>query len=130
MSYSILVVDDSATMRKLIIRYLKLSGFPIQTIYEASQGQEGLDILKQHPLDLVLVDINMPVMDGLEMVQQLRRNPETQKLPVLYISSESSATRIESLLEQGAGVVHKPFTPEELLENIQLILQASLGEEL
>lgn len=118
MPLNILVVDDSAVMRKMLVRMLGLCGVPIGEIAQAGNGLEGLDALAKGKYGLVLVDINMPVMDGDQMVRAMRKNPEWEKLPVIYISSESSATRIEMLIRSGAGFVHKPFVPEILRETI------------
>jgi two-component system chemotaxis response regulator CheY len=118
MALNILVVDDSVIMRRMLIRTLGLCGVPIAAITEATNGQEGLDALAKATYDLVLVDINMPVMDGDQMVKAMRCKPEWAKLPVIYVSSESSTTRIEMLIASGAGFVHKPFMPEILRETI------------
>ncbi len=114
MALNILVVDDSMVMRAMIIKVLRLSKLPLGEIHEASNGQEGLKVLEGHWIDLALVDINMPVMDGEEMINRLRENPDTAALPVLIISTEGSETRKEALTQKGASFVHKPFTPETL----------------
>lgn len=120
MALNILVVDDSSVMRKMLIRTLGLCGIPVGDISQAGNGQEGLEALeKKGGINLVLVDINMPVMDGESMVQAMRLNPTWAKIPVIFISSESSASRIEMLIRSGAGFVHKPFAPESLRETIQ-----------
>jgi len=75
-------------------------------------------VLDDHWIDLALVDINMPVMDGGEMIERLRQNPATADLPVIIVSTEGSETRKEVLLQKGVGFVHKPFTPESLREAI------------
>ncbi len=118
MALNVLVVDDSAVMRSMIIRTLNLCGVPLGNIYQASNGAEGLDVLSNNWVDLAMVDINMPVMNGEEMIDRVRATPETSDLAVVVVSTESSETRIESLREKGAGFVHKPFTPELLREII------------
>jgi two-component system, chemotaxis family, chemotaxis protein CheY len=115
---NILVVDDSAVMRAMIIKTLGLSGIQIGEILQAGNGREGMKAIEDHWIDLVLVDINMPVMTGIEMVEQLRANPETKDLAVIVVSTEGSESRIETLRQQGAGFVHKPFTPEILRDKI------------
>jgi two-component system chemotaxis response regulator CheY len=112
MALNVLVVDDSAVVRTMISRTLRLSGLPLGEIYECANGQEGLEALERNWIDLVLVDINMPVMNGEEMIQKLRANPAMADLPVIVVSTEGSQTRIERLQAQGARFVHKPFTPE------------------
>jgi two-component system chemotaxis response regulator CheY len=114
MALNILVVDDSLLMRKMIIKTLHLSGIPLGEIYQAANGQEGLQILQEEWVDLLLVDINMPVMNGEVMIDRVRHNPETATLPIIVISTEGSQTRIDLLQKKGAGFVHKPFSPEEL----------------
>jgi two-component system chemotaxis response regulator CheY len=103
----------------MIIKTLKLiRGLPLGEIHEAANGQEGLEKLDAHWIDLALIDINMPVMTGLEMIEQLRQDPEVKDLAVIVVSTEGSAARIEMLQQQGAGFVHKPFSPELLREQI------------
>ena len=119
MALNVLVVDDSAVMRKMIIRSLQLSGLPIGRISEAGNGKTGLEILEQEWIDLVLIDINMPVMNGEEMIEQIRGNEQTKDLPIIVVSTESSESRIEMLQKQGAGFVHKPFNPTTLRETIK-----------
>ncbi len=112
MPLNVLVVDDSAVMRQMIIKTLNLSGLPIGEVNEAANGREGLDALNEHWIDLVLVDINMPVMNGEEMIERMRENPDMRDLPVMVVSTEGSRTRIERLEQKGIKFIHKPFTPE------------------
>lgn len=118
MKLNILVVDDSAVMRKMIIRTLNMCGIGVGEIYEASNGREGLVQLDEHWIDLLMIDINMPVMDGMEMLDRVRSNPETRDIPVLIVSTESNEQRIDSIYKLGAKFVHKPFTPELLKDEI------------
>jgi two-component system chemotaxis response regulator CheY len=118
MSLNVLVVDDSAVMRSMIIKVLRMCGVPLSEVYEASNGEEGLRAINEHWIDLALVDINMPIMTGDEMIDHVRRGPDTKDLPVIVVSTESSESRIEMLRRQGAGFVHKPFSPEILRETI------------
>jgi len=118
MALNVLVVDDSTVMRTMIIKTLRLSGLELGDIHQASNGQEGLQILENNWVDLALVDINMPVMSGEEMINKVRQNPEISDLPVVVVSTESSETRIEMLQKMGAEFVHKPFTPETLRATI------------
>jgi two-component system, chemotaxis family, chemotaxis protein CheY len=115
---NVLVVDDSAVMRQMVIKTLKLCGVALGEIHQASNGLEGLKVLEEHWVDLVLVDINMPVMNGEEMIARLRANPETERLPVIVVSTDGSQTRIEMMQRIGAGFVHKPFSPEVLRDTI------------
>lgn len=118
MNFNVLVVDDSAAMRAMIIKTLRMSGVPLGAIYQAGNGQEGLQALEENWVDLALVDLNMPVMNGEDMISQVRQQPNTAHLPIVVISTESSETRIASLRAQGTGFIHKPFKPEEIREQI------------
>lgn len=118
MAFNVLVVDDSSVMRAIIIRTLNLSGLPIGEIYEAGNGQAALGVLESSWVDLALVDINMPVMNGEELIERMRANPAMADLPVIVVSTESSQTRINSLRGKGIQFIHKPFTPEKLKETI------------
>ena len=112
--HDVLVVDDSAVMRAMLIRVLRVSGLPIGTVYEAGDGQSALALLAAHPVDLALVDINMPVMTGDELLDRIRADERTRRLPVVIVSTERSDTRIESFERRGAAYIHKPFTPEQI----------------
>jgi two-component system chemotaxis response regulator CheY len=118
MALNILVVDDSSVMRAIIIKTLRLSQLPLGEVHEATNGQDALKVVEGHWIDLALVDINMPVMDGEEMINRLRQNPATADLPVIIVSTEGSETRKEALRQKGAGFVQKPFTPETLRDAV------------
>ncbi|MEO1021338.1 MAG: response regulator [Bacteroidota bacterium] len=118
MAINILVVDDSAVMRSMIKKTIRSSNLDVGDIHEAANGQEGLDVLSQNWLDLLFIDVNMPVMDGIEMLTRVRENPETSDMPVLIVSTESNNERIKLIHSKKAGFVHKPFTPEKLKESI------------
>ncbi len=118
MALNVLVVDDSSVMRAMIIKTLKLCNLSLGEIYQASNGQEGLILLENNWIDLALVDINMPVMTGEQMIEAIRENPDTTDLAIIVVSTESSETRIDNLLEKGVKFIHKPFTPEMLRETI------------
>lgn len=122
MAINILIVDDSAVMRSMIKKTIIQSNLDIGDMHEAANGKEGLDILNEHWFDLLFIDVNMPVMDGMEMLHEIRENPETSDTPVLIVSTESNAQRIEIINKHNAGFVHKPFTPEVLREKILAVL--------
>jgi two-component system, chemotaxis family, chemotaxis protein CheY len=122
MAVNVLVVDDSGVMRSMIVKTLRLSGLQIGDIQQAADGQEGLNALSEHWIDLVLVDINMPVMDGEEMIDRMRENSEYIDTPVVVISTEGSEVRVERLREKGALFIHKPFTPEKIRDTIKELL--------
>lgn len=118
MELRVLVADDSAVMRAMIVKSLRLAGLPLGDVYQAADGAEALRLLEEHWVDLALVDINMPVMNGEALIEQVRARPETADLRVVVVSTESSDTRIARLRSLGAGFVRKPFTPESLRQTI------------
>ena len=118
MFFNVLVVDDSAVMRAMIVRTLRLSGLPLGDVHEAGNGEEALARLRESWVDLMLLDINMPIMNGEEVIDHLRADPETADLKIIVVSTERSDARIERLAAKGADFVHKPFTPEMLRDAI------------
>ncbi|MBW2123554.1 MAG: response regulator [Deltaproteobacteria bacterium] len=113
MALNILVVDDSQTVRAVIAKTLQLAGVPVNELHQASNGKEALDILDDHWIDLVFADINMPVMTGIEMIERMSQDGLLGTIPVVVVSTEGSASRIEELKSKGVRVyVRKPFTPE------------------
>ena len=122
MPINVLVVDDSAVMRAMIIKTMKAAEIALGDVHQAANGQEGLDILDQYPVDLALVDINMPVMPGDVMIDRIRANRRTQDLPIMVISTEGSEGRIQELLTKVDGFLQKPFTPAALRESLNVLL--------
>jgi two-component system chemotaxis response regulator CheY len=115
MPYKVLIVDDSPSMRKIIRRVITLSGFEATTCLEAGDGLEALTVLDSSAVDLVLTDINMPNMNGEELVARLAADPRRSTIPVLVISTDRSEERIRKLIMLGAcGYITKPFVPETL----------------
>ena len=113
MALNILVVDDSRTVRAVIRKTLELAEVPVNELHEAANGQEALDILQDQWIDLVFADINMPVMTGIEMVDEMSSRGMLKTVPVIMVSTEGSTTRIEQLKAKGVSAyVRKPFTPE------------------
>lgn len=119
MAYNVLVVDDSVVMRSIIIKTLRLSGVGLDYVHEAGNGEEGLAQLRKHWIDFALVDINMPVMDGEEMIDRVRADAEMGDLPIIVVTTESSDTRIESLKNKGVRFIHKPFDPTILRDVVR-----------
>jgi two-component system chemotaxis response regulator CheY len=119
MALNVLIVDDSGVMRAMILKTMKMAGLPLGEVHQAGNGQEGLDVLGENWIDLVIVDINMPVMNGEEMIDSMRANPEFADTPTVVISTEGSETRIERIRQKGARFIHKPFTPETIRDTIQ-----------
>lgn len=125
MPHNILIVDDSAVTRAMIKRTIKLSDLPVENFFEAGHGQAALEVLASQAVDLVLADLNMPVMDGVEMTQRMRHNQATRDIPVIIVSAEPNLHLLEELLQQGVqGFVRKPFTPE----NVRHVISQTLGE--
>jgi two-component system chemotaxis response regulator CheY len=123
MSYNILIVDDSSIVRKVFRKTLALSGVPTGEVLEAENGLKGLESIESNWVDLVFLDINMPVMNGVEFIKNLRSNPEHAEIPVVIVSTEGSQTRIQELNEYGVkAYLRKPITPEQLSDTIQSIL--------
>ncbi len=118
MAMNILIVDDSSVMRAMIQKTLRMTGLPLGEIHQAGNGKEGLAILEDHWIDLVIADINMPVMNGEEMIDRIQANPATENTPIVVVSTEGSQTRIERLTHKGVRFIHKPFTPETIRDTI------------
>lgn len=124
MAYTILIVDDSVLTRTAIKRILGMIDIPVGQILEAPDGLVALNILDCQPVDLVLADLNMPQMSGIELIHQMRRQKNHAEVPVVMVTTESSSTRIKELLSKGVrDYLHKPFTPEEF----RLVISRHLG---
>jgi two-component system chemotaxis response regulator CheY len=114
-----LIVDDSSVMRKIVERALRQAGLDSMHVYEAGNGAEGLEILRSSQVDLILSDINMPAMDGLEFLKQIRDQKLAQGVPVVMITTESSEEHVKQAIAAGArGYIRKPFTPEQVKERV------------
>jgi len=125
MSYNVLIVDDSSTARSVIGKTLGLSGVPLGQVLYAVNGKEALEILASNWVDIVFADINMPVMNGIELIERMEADGLLKSIPVVVISTEGSATRMDALKAKGIkGYIRKPFSPE----NIKKILLEILGE--
>ena len=115
MAYNILIVDDSKSMRRVILKTLQLSGFQLGECLEASNGQEALDILEGKWVDLILCDVHMPVMDGFGFIRSLKDRDIGRNTPVVYVTIEANEDRLNELMSLGArGYIRKPFRPEEI----------------
>jgi two-component system, chemotaxis family, chemotaxis protein CheY len=123
MAFTVLIVDDSPAMRSFVKRVLELSGFEMGTCFEAANGSEAFDLLKDEWVDVILTDINMPVMNGEEFVQNLAGHESFGSIPVLVISTDRTDDRVRQMIALGAkGYVKKPFQPEELREELERVL--------
>ena len=120
----VLIVDDSSVMRKIVERSLRQAGLEIVQVLEASNGAEALVVAQNSALDLILSDINMPVMDGLEFVRRLRNVENAKNVPVIMITTEAGESAVVQALSNGArGYIRKPFTPEQIKERIAPLLE-------
>jgi two-component system chemotaxis response regulator CheY len=118
-----LIVDDSSVMRKIVERSLRQAGLDLSSVSQAGNGAEALGILDTNPVDLILSDINMPVMDGLEFVRQLQTMEKLRDIPVVMITTEGSESNVVQALSLGAkGYIRKPFTPDQVKEHLLPVL--------
>jgi two-component system chemotaxis response regulator CheY len=119
MPLDVLIVDDSAAIRKILLRVLKQADVPIGEVLEAGDGVEALEKLKTKKVGLVLSDINMPNMDGLQLLSHLRNNPDYRSVPVVMITTEGSQNKVLEAVNLGAaGYVRKPFTADQIKEKL------------
>ena len=118
-----LIVDDSSVMRKIVERSLRQAGLDPLVVNEAGSGSEGLELLKNRQVDLILSDINMPVMDGLEFLRQVRTQNLAPGVPVVMITTESSEEHVRQAIQDGAqGYIRKPFTSDHVKERVLPLL--------
>jgi len=118
-----LIVDDSSVMRKIVERSLRQAGVNLTQVLEAGNGAEALGVLQESQVDLILCDINMPVMDGLEFVKQLSGVENGKGVPVVMITTEGSESHVVQAISAGArGYIRKPFTPEQVKEHVIPVL--------
>lgn len=123
----VLIVDDSSVMRKIVERALRQAGLDIGEVVEASNGAEALAEVQKGSLDLILSDINMPEMDGLEFLKSVAGVEAVKGVPVVMITTEGSEARVVEALSAGArGYLRKPFTPEQVKERVTPLLAAAV----
>jgi two-component system chemotaxis response regulator CheY len=128
MDLNVLIVDDSAAIRKILVRVLSQTDLPIKNLHEANDGSEALKILENNEISLVLSDINMPNVDGLELLTKIRATPKWKQLSVVMITTEGSQAKVMEAVQLGAkGYVRKPFTAEQIKEKVLACLK--LGDE-
>jgi two-component system chemotaxis response regulator CheY len=119
----VLIVDDSAVMRKIVERSLRMAGVELENVMEANDGWEALALARETRADLVLCDINMPGMDGLEFVRQLASLENGRGVPVVMITTEAGQGRVGEAFSCGArGYIRKPFTPDQIREQVAPLL--------
>lgn len=120
----VLIVDDSSLMRKMIEHSLRHAGVPLAEVLNAGNGEEALCSLKDRPVDLILCDINMPVMNGLELLQTLCSLGIARGVPVIMITTEGGEQEVLKALAYGAsGYIRKPFAVKQVREQILPLLE-------
>ena len=121
----VLIVDDSSVMRKIVERSLRQAGMDIKEVFEAGNGVEALARVQLTRVDLILSDINMPTMDGLEFVRQLQAVENATGVPVVMITTEAGEAHVVQALSHGArGYIRKPFTPDQIRDRVVPLLEA------
>ena len=119
MSVDVLIVDDSAAIRKILQRMLGQAGFTLGKVTEAADGVEALEKLKAQPVNLILSDINMPNMDGIQLLTELKSKAESKHIPVIMITTEGGEAKVMEAVQLGAsGYVRKPFTSVQIKEKL------------
>ena len=123
MAEKILVVEDDLNIEQLVTFKLKNSGFQVHITHN---GVEALEFLKKNSVDLVVTDIMMPIMGGKELVMELKKNPETKKIPVIMLTSRTLEKEIIEGFSLGVeDYIKKPFSPQELIVRIKTVLARS-----
>jgi two-component system chemotaxis response regulator CheY len=119
MPLDVLIVDDSAAIRKILQRVLRQAEVPVREFYEAGDGAEALEALKGKEVGLILSDINMPNMDGLQLLGHLKGSDSWKNVPVIMVTTEGSQAKVMEAVQLGAaGYVRKPFTAEQIKEKL------------
>lgn len=115
MSFNVMIVDDSNAMRTVIKKIITISGFQMDQCLEAANGKEAMDVLSQRWVDVIISDINMPVLNGLEMLDQLQKSDTLKEIPVIMVTTEGSTDRMQEAYNRGAkGFIKKPFLPDDI----------------
>ena len=123
MSFNVLIVDDSMSMRAVIRKIIVMSGFRMDKCLEAGNGREALETLSHEWVDVIVSDINMPEVNGLEMLSKLKKDNLYREIPVIMISTEGSAERVKQAYAYGAqGFIKKPFFPEDLRKTLYEVI--------
>ena len=131
MAFNILVVDDSETMRTAVKKVVTMAGIPVGEFYEAANGKEALRMMEEQWVDVILSDINMPEMNGLEFLRTVKQNKVHANIPVIFITTESSEARVEEARGMGvAGYIKKPFVPETIKKMLYDVLSTAYEQPL
>jgi two-component system chemotaxis response regulator CheY len=123
MGFRLLIADDSAAMRQVIRRVIELSGFEVDEFLEAADGDDALRLLRNESIDVILTDINMPHVNGEQLLCSMQQEDLLRAKPVIVVSTDATEHRIHRMLELGAkGYVTKPFYPEALRQELERVL--------
>ena len=123
MSFRVLIVDDSPAMRAFVKRVIEMSGFEAGAYFEAENGEQALAILNDHWVDVILSDINMPIMNGEQFLRRIEADETLRTIPLIVVSTDSTEQRRTQMLALGAkGYVRKPFSPESLRQEMEDVL--------
>lgn len=115
MAFNVLIVDDSSSMRAVVKKVIKVSGFNVGRYWEAGDGKEALEVLSNEWVDLVLTDINMPNMNGLALITEMKKDELLRSIPVVMVTTEGSEKKMQESMRLGAsGYIRKPFLPEDI----------------
>ena len=126
MKGTVLVVDDSAMMRKVVLRFLKMADVDFESVLEAGDGSEALTLLRANQVALIMCDINMPVMSGLQLLQQIKEEKLAVGVPIVMVTTENSEPQVRQAILAGArGYIRKPFTVEHIKIKIIPLTQGS-----
>jgi two-component system, chemotaxis family, chemotaxis protein CheY len=133
MAFNLLIVDDSNSMRTVVKKIVSLTGLEVSQILEADNGRKALDVLSGSWVDVVILDINMPEMNGLELLKRMSEDDVLKNIPVVMMTTEASEAHMKTAFELGAkGFIRKPFVPEELRKMLLGVLgfdeKGSYGE--
>jgi two-component system chemotaxis response regulator CheY len=123
MAFNVLIVDDSSSMRAVIKKIIKVSRFDVGEYWEAADGEKAMEVLGNNWVDLVLTDINMPNMNGLELITEMKKDHLLSSIPIVVITTEGSEKRVQESMKMGAsGYIKKPFQPEEVMMTLTGIM--------
>jgi two-component system chemotaxis response regulator CheY len=125
MQGTVLVIDDSAMMRKVVLRVLKMADVEFEAALEAGDGNEAIALLRTNKVALIMCDINMPGMSGLELLKQIKEEKLAAGVPIVMVTTESSEPQVRQAILAGArGYIRKPFTVDHIKNNVKPLLAA------
>lgn len=125
---NVLLIDDSMVIRKMLRRVLGECNLDVKDIYEAGDGSAALKVLEASPVQLILCDVNMPVMNGMEFLENMQKNPAWKGIPVIMVTTEGGMDNVMKAVQLGAkGYIHKPFTTDEVKQKLQQCLNMSVA---